>query len=49
MATFTVIEALQADPIWEADFKFNFEHVGFGVTLREREAETTNGHLNLLF
>lgn len=36
MATFTVIEALQADPIWEADFKFNFEHVGFGVTLRER-------------
>lgn len=30
-----MIETLQADPIWEADFKFNFEHVGFGVTLRE--------------
>jgi len=35
MAAFTVIETLQADPIWEADFKFNFEHVGFGVALRE--------------
>lgn len=32
---FTEIETLQTGQIQEAYFKFNFEHVGFGVTLRE--------------
>lgn len=40
MASFSEIETLQAGEIWEADFKFNSEHVGFGVTLRQ--AETTS-------
>lgn len=35
MAPFNEVEIPEEDGIWEANFKFSFERVGFGVTLRE--------------